>query len=485
MTATTASESFADVPAVSLLSPNSTANRQSLCLYLGQEFYARCSADFNKFDLPYMNDLKDTTTGSPLFPDYVLPSKYKPQEHLKVDKLTEQLVEQLLKLYPAPSSLIVSTAPGAFTESLLILLAAWSSSLTSFKLYTPTDPFPDEANNEEEELFAQGAARLLLGVINSMSSLRHLTVQWNDTFLDDSDSDSGLQLDLPILGQLEELYFYSHDEVDVLSNSLLKYGQTNDNLQVVALPGYLDKKHRLGFGMSPEFLATRFTQLNFSLRGYDRDWIGRSPTPWPCFASLTVLDLNIALYLDTFFDIDGDPFSLSEFLHYLVPLKQLLHLKMTLNTGDVVAWRDELADMKRSGNFGPLQDKGGNWLTVPSLKMLTLHFVEDPLGDFGDSAIESHDDLAALQLHRFFPAVQVLILSIDQFEGFSCNDCLDTYGEDFKRWENTCIPPMVNSARHFKNLLYVEAVVLAFPYCERWEAEELEDEDENYADLVD
>lgn len=373
-------------------------HRHSLVLALGSKeawslFYRRSKL----FDIPFKGRLLSDDGITPLFANYV------PSSELK----SIAIARCPLMEYPFTTSMMVSTLSQYFTnvttfsglstnllnlKAIIQLLEKLKSTLVTLEIrviYSDSRP----ANERDNEKTGSGA---LLECINSMPSLVHLTVDVNVSLLGQGET----TIDLPVLGRLHELYWYSHDWADSLVDSLRKYALPKASLRVLYIHSSLKDQQTLRH--FPAHFTLRFKELSLAIGTHNQSLLLDDPIeqPLPPFASLTTLYLRAFNYNLT----------RTELLRYLQPLTQLQYLSLCLPASQLEAWSQEREEEEHRHLTGP-----------PSLRVITIA----PQGP-----LRSHTIFGRLRLLHYFSKLQVMLLSNSSTkQGIECwqmcQDCAE------------------------------------------------------------
>ena len=171
----------------------------------------------------------------------------------------------------------------------------------------------------------------IVAVVNKMSSLRYLTLDFSNYFISCSLA-TNFKISLPIIASLKEFFFHSFDNPKFLLDSLIMYGESNGQLEKLGIANDVFRKHDRDYcsrwpnSLSNE-LGAKFTLI--------------PPIHYPLnqkliqtFTSLTSVTLKQSR---------GSVISLS--LYYIARslscLKQLIHLKIFYDNSQPPLYLDD------------------------------------------------------------------------------------------------------------------------------------------------
>ena len=369
-----------------------TAKRRSMTLLIGDS-PLNLIID-SKFNIPHLECVQDFEHLYHDSSSQIARSKW---THMEYDWLSASSVHELIHLLPNLNDLTIAinevsilTYKGPKTngkfisiiDQLIHLLTACQPKLMHLKVFLYFSG--QNQNRIEYEL------RRLIDPLNSLTSLRTLTMVIQNKFFY---NDKLVPLDMPLLGQLEEFYFDSMDPLEIVTASLRRYAEHNQNLRSIGLGNLYAHDTALEFfqNASPDLLEkiTQFPDAQFAnpfhFQGFCRKFFG-------------ITSVAVCLY---------DSPSLWEIFHFLgIGLRQLIHVRL------LVYLPDQFQIQER---FVPIQ----------SVRILTMN-----------AMIRSHAQLIPLELEKLFPEVQVLHYIDHSRECVDCfpnDEVLDNWGEIAKR----------------------------------------------------
>lgn len=274
------------------------------------------------------------------------------------DQLDQEIVYCLLTTYPNMTwlELRLDYVSGPLLSRVICLLQNWAHTLTGLKLSFASLP-PD----------TEGHMRTLIWVVSQMKALTSLTFDVEGELFP---SQANKQLDLPVLARLREFNFSSVDGLDVVLDSLLRYGTTSCKLWHIGLGNVINDQWWDQFlGMRLDF-AFCFSHLKLHHPTVSPDQLRIFCSK---FCSLVALSFQMG------------KLSLHRTVYCLAPLTKLVHLELDIDFRQHESFVEE--DELDTSKFAQLS----------SVKVVTLLL---------DTT--THNNLKSAHLQWIFPFVQVL-----------------------------------------------------------------------------
>lgn len=292
-------------------------------------------------------------------------------------KLTSFIVHRFATSTPVIHSLKVMLHEGedfSSIQNVLHLVRFWSPKLVSFQLYLK---FASESDVEQKMDFF----RQLFLTLNDCTKLKHLTLDISDKVIDTC------KVQLSILHQLKEFYFFSHDSLV----SIVKLLKNCPNLQVEKIGignEFLDQPYDslLQLGSSLLSKLTHSPNINFPLCANTFDRISTVQQPFTRLKRLSV---------------DLGQLSLHQLAKCLSSLQNLIYIHLTMYFG---AHHRLLSESINHGKVvSPLL----------SVRILSI-----------EAYTQTCNDLSYLEWPLVFPSVEVVRI-YPQFVHCTCSSCLE------------------------------------------------------------
>ena len=236
-------------------------------------------------------------------------------------------------------------------EQIIYLMIRWTQNLVSFKFWRYGLEY---ASNNSKLLY-----RFVM-CINAMPSLKILVIDIDDMFYPNLTNNTTASFDLSILSQLEYLYFFSKDPIDLLFGSLAKYGELNDNLKQVKVRN----------DIKDQIMLAKYSQLSLKLTSKITNFIiGSSSECVP--AKLATLNFHFPSLTCLWLDIGNQ--SINRIAKYLSPLKHLTQLGLRIGQGSTLQLAPEMEQSKQQKDLHQLPTVRGIEMMIEAKTHTSQH----------------------------------------------------------------------------------------------------------------